>query len=199
MNRRAERPSSAPNIALWLTWARIALAPLFVVVFLHVPGRTGAVLALVVALLSELTDVCDGMVARRMGTVTDLGKILDPLADSVSRLTIFICLVKAGIAPLELVLLILYRDSVVATIRTVCASKGVVVAARWSGKLKAIVQAGGILAILALHAVFGPAEPDWLAKGYAVVLAVITVVTVSSGIDYVTGTWRVLSPALRGR
>ena len=150
MSNVKSSPSRPTNIAMILTGSRLVLSPLFVFVFL-VDNFWGALACLAIAILSELTDLFDGIVARRRNEVTDFGKILDPLADSISRLTIFICFIYGGQAPIYLVVFILYRDSMVATIRTVCAYRGVVVSARRSGKTKAVVQATAILIILLLR------------------------------------------------
>lgn len=184
------------NLALWLTFLRIGLAPVFVLVFFRVPGWYGALFGLGIVLLSELTDMLDGHIARKMGTVTDFGKILDPLADSVFRLTIFLSFVSAGLAPLELVLLIFYRDAVLATIRTLCASRNVVVAARWSGKIKAVIQAGGIIAILLLHVLFYGQDIAWIAYSNLLIMIVITIITIASAVEYIIATWPILLEAV---
>lgn len=147
MNGAPKKVQRQLNIAMILTVARLILSPIFVFVFL-VDNFWGALACLMIAIISELTDLFDGMVARYRNEVTDFGKILDPLADSISRLTIFICLIQGGLAPIYLIVFILYRDSLVATLRTVCAYRSVVVSARWSGKTKAIFQATAILIIL---------------------------------------------------
>ena len=188
------------NLALLLTWSRLFLTPVFAVVFFqgYLWSRISAFLIVV---LSELTDLFDGMAARRRGEVTDFGKILDPLADSVSRLTIFLCMAvefSAGSGnriAMYLVLLLLWRDSLVSTLRTVCAHRGVVVAARLSGKIKAVVQAIVIFTILVLriwYGVFSDQEEPYAL--YTFFLSVASVVTVWSLYDYVSGNWNTLRP-----
>ena len=148
------------TVAHYFTFLRLVLIPLFLIVYLH-PGFIGLkvvstpwVLAFIMA-LSELTDACDGYLARRLNQVTDLGKILDPMADSLSRLGVFFCFSQGVVSlPLEIPLLMLYRDVAVSTLRTICALKGFALAARWSGKLKAGVQAFSAFAILALMALY---------------------------------------------
>jgi len=142
-----------------LTASRLVLSPIFVLVFLH-DTFGGAIACLAIAIVSELTDLFDGMVARYRNEVTDFGKILDPLADSISRLTIFICFVQGGQAPIYLIVFILYRDSLVATLRTFCAYRGVVVSARKTGKIKAVFQATAILIILLLRIISYRVSPE---------------------------------------
>ncbi len=138
-----------PNV---LTSMRLVLSPVLAVLLLfdqEIPGSRYWVLAIVI--LSELSDLFDGYMARKHGLVTDLGKILDPMADSIYRDTIFLSLAVINQVSLFLVLPILYRDSIISTLRTVCAYNGIVVAARWSGKMKAVLQAIVIIIILTLR------------------------------------------------
>ncbi|OPZ10698.1 MAG: putative CDP-diacylglycerol--glycerol-3-phosphate 3-phosphatidyl-transferase 2 [candidate division BRC1 bacterium ADurb.BinA364] len=182
------------NLACALTWLRIALTPVFALVFFW-ESRWGALLALALVIVSELTDLFDGMAARKMNQVTDLGKILDPFADSISRLTVFVCFACAGIVPMFFVLLILYRDSLVSTIRTVCAHKGQVVAARATGKIKAIVQATAIISILVLRASAPLEEINAPTAHTFWLMAIATAVTVYSAFDYLAGNWKTLGLA----
>lgn len=186
------------NLAMLLTALRLVLSPIFVFVFLW-DSFSGALVCLAIAIVSELTDLFDGMVARHRNEVTDFGKILDPLADSISRLTIFICFIYGGQAPIYLVVFILYRDSMVSTIRTVCAYRGVVVCARRSGKLKAVVQATAILIILLLRAVaykVPEAENRFVQIDHGLIW-VVTIITVLSAVDYLRGNWTVLRQQLK--
>ena len=177
------------NLALALTWLRIFLTPVFVLVFLH-DTPLFAFLSLLIVCISELTDLFDGMVARKMNQVTDLGKILDPFADSISRLTVFVCFTMVDIGHIFFVLFILYRDSLVSTIRTVCAFRGKVVHARKSGKIKAIVQATAIISILVLR--FGYVNgimADYFMTIAFWLMAITTAVTIWSAYDYLAGNW----------
>src|SRR5205085_953924 len=96
---------------------------------------------LALVIVAELTDLFDGMAARRRNQVTELGKILDPMADSIFRLSVFLAFTQGIVAlPLWLVLLFFYRDSIISMLRTICALRGFTLAARFSGKVKAVVQ-----------------------------------------------------------
>lgn len=193
MTKPPGRASSQTNVAMILTGLRLVLSPVFVFLFL-LDNFHGALLCLGIAVISELTDLFDGIVARRRNEVTDFGKILDPLADSISRLTIFICFIHGGQAPIYLVVFILYRDSMVATIRTVCAYRGVVVSARRSGKLKAVVQATAILVILFLRVLayrFPETAGLFLRLDHGLIW-IVTAVTVLSAVDYLSGNWATL-------
>lgn len=84
----------------------------------------------------------DGFFARKWNQVTELGKVLDPMADSIARISVFLTFTQGIIQlPLLLVFIFFYRDSIVSTLRTICALKGIALAARITGKIKAIIQA----------------------------------------------------------
>ncbi len=101
--------------------------------------------------ISELSDAFDGYVARKFHQVTDLGKILDPMADSIYRISVFLTFTQPPVnLPLLIVFIFLYRDSVISTLRTICALRGFALAARSSGKIKAVIQAGCLFVILLL-------------------------------------------------
>ena len=74
-----------PNI---LTLIRIILSPIFAILYLH----KSYVYAAVILVLSGLTDVLDGIIARRFNLITTLGKILDPIADKLTQAIIIVCL-----------------------------------------------------------------------------------------------------------
>lgn len=103
------------------------------------------------AVISELSDLFDGFFARRHNKVTELGKILDPMADSIFRLSAFFAFTQSFVQiPILLVVIFFYRDSIISTLRTVCALRGFTLAARRSGKIKAVVLAVVMFFILVL-------------------------------------------------
>ncbi|MCI5052555.1 MAG: CDP-alcohol phosphatidyltransferase family protein [Simkaniaceae bacterium] len=144
------------RFALFLTLIRLFIGPLFLVVYLYHDALGIALKFVPYALLGllalcELSDVFDGVVARRSNSVTDLGKLLDPMADSIVRLSFLIGFTQGIVGlPLMLVLVFVYRDGFIGTLRTLCALRGEVLAARTSGKIKAIVQALTVFSIVCL-------------------------------------------------
>jgi CDP-diacylglycerol--glycerol-3-phosphate 3-phosphatidyltransferase len=188
-------------LAYVLTLARVVLAGAFAACAAGahrqcVPvvsgGWVGALLALAGA--AEATDLLDGIAARRGGGPTRLGGLLDPLCDSLSRLTMYFAVALAGWVALAVPLVMLGRDLVVAYVRTVRAYAGGATAARSSGKVKAIVQG---LAILAIVALAGSAAP-WRPQARATVAAVVVAVTLWSLVDYVRGGWSAIVAVHRG-
>lgn len=134
------------NIPNSLSVARIVLAPVFFVFFFMetvIPGSTvySVIGVWVVYLLIEASDLLDGYYARKLDLVSESGKILDPFADSISRLTYFLCFTGMGIMPVWIFLVLLYRDLGVGFIRQIASGYRIAFAARLSGKLKAWVYA----------------------------------------------------------
>jgi CDP-diacylglycerol---glycerol-3-phosphate 3-phosphatidyltransferase len=150
------------TVPMALTLARIVLAPVFFLLFSLAGYGSTTLLAGVwaVLIIMELSDALDGYFARRLGQVSELGKVLDPFADSISRLTYFVAFTAAGIMPAWILIILIYRDVAVAYIRVLVARDKVLMPARTSGKLKAWVYA---FAGFAGTAVFTLRETGWLA------------------------------------
>jgi len=128
------------GLANRITLFRIALAPVFAGLFsAWAAWRSPWWLFLVwlVFLISEVSDILDGWVARKLGETSDLGKLLDPFSDVISRLTIFLCLLLVGVVPLWFFLIVLYRELSVTFLRMLMVQRGVVQAASQGGKIKA--------------------------------------------------------------
>jgi CDP-diacylglycerol--glycerol-3-phosphate 3-phosphatidyltransferase len=186
-------PPVHPNT---ITAARMPLAPLAVAALL-MGTTTGVVIAAVLSLILEITDLADGWIARRYQVVSDFGKLFDPFSDAFSRFTLFLGLFALGHANIWMILVIFFRDSFISFIRTVSATRDVVLAARPSGKIKAVVQGVGTqVCYIALvlrdmipdQAAFWGAVPWWT-------MLFITFATFLSLLDYVAGSWSVLRSA----
>lgn len=174
-----------PNI---MTMARLALAPVFIFFFTQ-GTQWGYLCALGTALVSEFTDFFDGIIARRTGQVTDFGKFVDPLADSVSRFTMFLCFVFLYPSLIWAVAILFWRDSLVSTLRIMGATKGIIISARWSGKIKAWVQAIAAITIIVFLAwpnLFGLGQEniEILAK---ILMGITALYTAYSLVDYLYG------------
>ncbi|MBD3420366.1 MAG: hypothetical protein GF398_09645 [Chitinivibrionales bacterium] len=140
------------NPATLLTLSRLLWGPLFAACFVTAFSSPATAmwlwLALAAAGLIELTDFLDGRIARARKEVTNFGKLVDPMSDSLSRTTIFLSFLLTDIIPLWMFLIFMYRDSFMATLRIMIAKSGTVQAAKMSGKLKAGLQAVGTFAVL---------------------------------------------------
>ncbi len=181
------------SLPLFLTLSRILLGPVFLIVYTYYKefGITLAWLPyilLFLASLSELSDMFDGALARKHNKVTELGKLLDPMADSIFRLSVLISFTQGVIQlPILLVCVFFYRDTIISTLRTVCALRGFALAARLSGKIKAVIQAavGFFILILMIPYSMGCLDVEVLRalSFYSVLIA--AVYTLFSGSEYV--------------
>ena len=96
-------PKHVPNI---LTCLRIALAPCFVALYL----LRQPVAAVTLFIVSAVTDVLDGFIARRFNCVSTVGKALDPLADKITLIAVLMCLFASRRIPLWLLLILVTRE-----------------------------------------------------------------------------------------
>ncbi len=144
------------NLAHYFTLLRIFLSPVFPILYLErewlgISLSTLPYILLGLLIVCECSDIFDGMLARKRNEVTDLGKVLDPMADSITHISLFLTFTQGFVAlPLILVLVFLYRDLFISTLRTLCALRGVALAARFSGKMKAVLQAAVAFLIILL-------------------------------------------------
>lgn len=168
---------SIPNA---LTLSRLVAIPvLMALLLLRFPGHDQVAAALFIAF--SLTDTLDGQLARRSGTVSDLGKFLDPLADKLFVLAVLIVLVQEGLVAAWIVVVIFSRELIITILRSVGASQGRVIAAAPLGKTKTVTQMAAVT-LLILQRPYPVLIP--LAD---VAVAVAVVFTLGSGLDYL---WR---------
>lgn len=181
------------TIANYFTFVRIFISPIFLLIYVehNLLGISDIVLPYVLLFLfgvSEFSDLLDGYLARKYNQVTDFGKIFDPMADSIARLSMFLSF-TTGVVQLHILLVFLffYRDAVVSTLRTVCALRGFALAARRSGKIKAVIQAIAALVILLLLIPnsLGMLDTATLQLVSNVVVGIAGVYTLYSGWDYI--------------
>lgn len=197
-----------PNV---ITFGRIVVCP--VIFFLALaPGLGARFAAFGLFVAAGLSDVWDGYLARKHGWITDMGKLLDPLADKLLLLATWVPFFLIshrgteaaeipflGPMPLWILVVILGRELFITVFRSWAARKGVVIAAGSAGKQKALFQslfAGGLLLWYPLLAV--AVDRGWVGALWtgwslfhrvfvAVTLAVAVVLTVYSMLDYL---WR---------
>ena len=136
-----------PNV---LTYLRIAAIPLFLI--LLVPPTSGKSLntAFLVFVFASTTDYLDGILARRHNLVTSVGKLLDPLADKLLTSAALIMLIPLERVQAWLVFLIIGREIIITGLRSIAASRGLILDASRMGKKKMISQTVAILFLL-LH------------------------------------------------
>lgn len=200
-----ERRWTLPNI---ITVGRIVACPVVFVLVMS-PDSALRILGFVLFLAAALSDLWDGYLARKHGWITDMGKLLDPLADklllAVTLIPVYLISQRPGALgdipwlgplPLWIVGVIFGREILVTLLRQVAQRKGVVIAAGTSGKRKALVQnlfAGGVLLWYPLERM--AADGGWTGSFWSVwstfhrvwivvTLALAVFLTVYSLLDY---------------
>jgi len=180
--RPGDGPASNGNVANVLTVVRILLAPVFVYLLLLDDGQMGPVrwVAAVLFIVAIATDGIDGHIARSRNLVTDLGVLLDPIADKILTLSALVVLSVLGELWWWVTVIIVVRELGITIWRLVVVST-VVIPASKGGKLKTLAQAVGIsLFLLPLATVVG----DWVLWVNYTVMAVAFALTVYTGIEY---------------
>ena len=188
-----------PNV---LTLSRIPI--LFgIVAFLYAPFTGASTIAFVLFVVGALTDWADGYYARKQGLVSNFGKLMDALTDKVFMVGLFITLLAAHKLPawtLPLLLLILSREFLITGLRLVAASSCVVLGAEKSGKHKTVSQIVAAILLLLAIAVrndFPELLPvvvgDVLHLGGVVFFCIATLLTVSSGTQYMVKYWSIFT------
>lgn len=170
-------PMNIPNS---LTMLRIVAVPV-VVVALLAEVDNGDVIAAIVFAIAALTDGLDGYIARRSGSITTFGTLMDPLADKLLVVAALVSLVSLDRLEAWIAMVIISREIAVTGLRTLAAEQGVVVAASWMGKVKTALQVAAIIALIAT-------DPATLAVDLVVYAALAA--TVISGVDYFFGVRR---------
>ncbi len=181
------------NLANKLTLLRIILIPFFIVCF-YIPNLVvntvsvnnylipyANLLGLFIFLLAAITDFIDGYIARKYNMITDFGKFMDPLADKLLVTAALLILIENSLISGWVVFIILAREFIVTGFRTIAASKGVVIAAGWLGKIKTVVQFIMISTLLLLNYPFELF--NWPVDRIFVALAVV--LTLASGVEYI--------------
>ena len=179
-----------PNI---LSIVRCLLVPVFVLslILLRDFGFHGYVVPAFIYIITGLTDMLDGKIARKYNLVTDFGKFIDPLADKFMVISSMIAIlawmllrgeIVQAMVFLWLVLIILFRELGVTSLRLVVAGKsGIVVAASMLGKLKTVSQMVGTVIIIVEPII--PFFNENHILSYAM-MALMTFTTIFSGLDY---------------
>lgn len=177
-----------PNI---LTVSRV----FWTIIFIYLLGRnslSATILAAVVFIVAALTDLLDGYLARKNDLITDLGKILDPVADKFLILAAFIMFVRLGVLETWMVVLVFIREVAVTLSRIARLRRGQVIAAEKAGKIKTVFQIVSISVILLFlildHSSFSRNWSASVENGWGALINVLmfatVLLTVNSGVSY---------------
>ena len=190
------------NLPNKLTMARIIMAVLIIIILIggsYITGLFGFdmpklfinesividlkyIIAGVLFILASLTDFLDGYIARKYNLITDFGKLMDAIADKVLVNSVLIILSAQGFIHPIIPVIIIIRDTVVNSIKMLAASKGKVVAAIKSGKVKTACLMVGIVLTLFYNLPF----ELWNISVAKVLLFIATVLSIVSGVQYYT-------------
>ena len=165
------------NLPNKLTIIRVCLIPFFVAALLfdHGNNYTMRIVANVLFIVASLTDLFDGKIARKYNLVTNFGKFMDPLADKLLVSSALICMIELGMLPAWIVIIIISREFIITGFRLIAVENGVVIAASWWGKIKTVMQMAMIIVVmLGINDLIG-----------MVLIALATIFTVISGVDYI--------------
>ncbi|MBR4934133.1 MAG: CDP-diacylglycerol--glycerol-3-phosphate 3-phosphatidyltransferase [Clostridia bacterium] len=187
------------NLPNKLTILRICLVPIFMIVmiapipYLKDHDVLTGLIAAGIFILTSLTDMLDGKIARKYNLITDFGKFMDPLADKFMVFGAMLAIIYRYDELRDVFIwaaaIVMFRELAVTSIRLVVSGQeGLVVAARWLGKVKTVLQVVCIAAILIEPAI--PATPfcEWRILSYVTMIAML-VMTLWSGIDYLKAYW----------
>lgn len=183
-----------------LTVLRIALTPAFIVFLLFGNGSYNLIIASGIFAIAALTDLYDGMIARKYGTVSRWGAFVDPLADKILLSTAFFGLVILGYLKLWMVLAVIFRDAVITGVRAYGLKKNKHIKTEKFAKWKTTFQISLISLILIyenlIHNPFGKSlkiEYQNIVEQsgifYAAMLFIVFI-TIYSGISYLVGNRR---------
>ena len=133
--------------------------------FLFLPGWLWKAAALACFGLASVTDWLDGVLARRWNQRSALGALLDPIADKVLVLGLFLSFIQLDLIPAWMVLVIVFREVLITGVRLFAASRGIVLSAANEGKHKTVSQMVTIVVILGVLLVREWVAPTRLASG----------------------------------
>ena len=203
---------SKMNLPNKLTVMRMFMVPVCIAAILipenWLNADIGAIIALVIFAAASITDAIDGKLARKYNLITDFGKFMDPLADKFLVLGSLLAILyryeqmKAWL--FWAVLVVIFREFAVTSIRlVVSSSSGVVIAANWLGKIKTVTQMSAIIVLLLEPVIYHTIEksgtnlPDFFSSyppASVILCALMTVFTVWSGVNYLAAYWSYLDP-----
>jgi len=171
-------------IMLVIPWHALGLQwPVYYSIFgkeLTTPINLKYIVAGILFMIASITDRIDGQIARKRNMVTDLGKMLDAIADKLLVNGVLIILAFDRLIPLVIPVVIITRDIITDTCKMVSGNKGKVVAASWTGKVKTAFMMTGVTLVFFNNLPFELIGFDF--AGLLIIIA--TVLSVVSGCQY---------------
>ena len=191
------------NLPNKLSLSRIVMIPFMIFFYLadFIPNSWGKIVAIAIFIIASLTDMLDGHIARKRNLITDLGKFLDPIADKLLAISALLLVICDGTVPAPYGaiagIIIIGRELIIGGFRQIAATKNVVMAADWFGKIKTIVQDISLPALILLSYFLTSGVVTGLGlfvfeiiKWVLIELSVL--ITINSAINYLVKNWNVL-------
>ncbi len=161
------------NLPNKITVARIIMVPIFIWVLLS-GMQNSRIIAAVIFIIASITDFLDGYLARKYELITDFGKLMDPMADKILVASALIALVQVGRISVWPVVIILAREFLITSFRSLAASKGLVIAASIWGKIKTNTQMFAIILLMLTNGAIAD-----------IMLWISVLSTILSAVDYI--------------
>ncbi|MGL4663325.1 MAG: CDP-diacylglycerol--glycerol-3-phosphate 3-phosphatidyltransferase [Culicoidibacterales bacterium] len=177
------------TLATKITLLRIILIPIFVLAFYFPPlmmygfSNVWYFFAFIMFIFLSITDWLDGYIARTYNQISDLGKFLDPLADKILVSSAMIMLLTINLFPAWAIIAMLVREFIVAGIRMIAASEGIVIAADMAGKIKTVLQMLALVSALFILS-FGQINATSM-NILNIQYIILTIMTLYSGFHYI--------------
>lgn len=193
------------NLPNKLTVLRIFLVPVFMVLMIapiFPPEKETwlRIIAAAIFIITSVTDMLDGKIARKYNLVTNFGKFMDPLADKFMVFGALLSILYrfADIRPVFIwvSMIIMFRELAVTSVRLLaCGSDGIVITASMLGKIKTVTQIVCICTVLLEPVLFSWFKPfgEWHILSY-ITMAAASVMTIWSGADYIKSYWKYITP-----
>lgn len=178
------------NLPNKLTISRIILTVVFLF-FLFAHGMAFKIAALGIFIIAALTDYLDGYIAKKRGLVSDFGRFMDPIADKILVLSAFLAFVEMGLIPAWMVIIIIFRESIITGIRLMALKKNKVIEASLAGKHKTVSQMVAIFTILIFIILreFGYHLQFWTPRSqYHLELAIFILMFITVVLTVISGT-----------
>ncbi len=181
------------NLPNKLTVLRLILVPVFFLSYCisllgsEMTTIISAVLMFVSYAVAELTDLLDGKIARKYNLVTDLGKVMDPFADTLSHLTFFVCFMSYGIMPAWAFIIIMWREFSILFLRMLMMRAGKAMPANIWGKSKTVFYAiTSILSIIYVVLAAFIARGQWNSTYETVLYVFFALAAAASFMSFIT-------------
>lgn len=185
------------NLPNKLSLIRIILVPIILVFMLPIAGATawnsfvanyGMIIALILFAVAAYTDHLDGKIARRDNLITDLGKLLDPIADKFLVITVFMAFAYLGRISVWIPVVVTFRELAVTGLRSLAASKNIIISSKMFGKVKAVVQMFTIIFLMLENIFYNYFTANTFLSVFTIIInisLILTIIlTILSGFEY---------------